>query len=124
MRIARCLLAGTVALAVSPSVFAGVTCQQLYNSMLDSCLTQYQTCVRDGEPNCAANRQQCDANAEAIYQHCIGQGGGAATTSLQYQEMSGNTLLSDTAGIYAARNKPDSTLILSDRTSLLPNRPK
>jgi hypothetical protein len=59
MKISHYLLAGIAGLLITPSIFVAHCqnpeyCLSLYQTMKDSCVTQYQTCVADHEANCTA----------------------------------------------------------------------
>jgi hypothetical protein len=122
MKMSRYLLTGVAGLLISPAAFVAYCqntgyCLPLYESLKDSCVTQYQTCVADHEANCAAREQTCFANAEEIYQSCLH--GGGSGVSLSFRESSRSIQLRDVSGMRRAGDKSDILRPLFDRSLLV-----
>jgi hypothetical protein len=124
MKISHYLLAGIAGLLITPSIFVAHCqnpeyCLSLYQTMKDSCVTQYQTCVADHEANCTAREQSCFANAEEIYQSCLHGGGSGASASLSFRESNRSIQLWDVSRLSGPGDKSDAPPASFVRTTLL-----
>ena len=125
--MSRVLLTGVVGLLISPAAFVAYCqnpayCLPLYESLKDSCVTEYQTCVADHEANCTAREQTCFANAEEIYQSCLHGGGSGASASLSFRESSQSIQLLNISGMRRAGDKSDILRPFFDRSLLVADK--
>jgi hypothetical protein len=125
MKMSRVLLTGVAGLLISPAAFVAYCqnpayCLPLYESLKDSCVTEYQTCVADHEANCTAREQTCFANAEEIYQSCLH--GGGSGVSLSFRESSRSIQFLDVSGMRRAGDKSDVLRPFFDRSQLVADK--